>query len=77
MAIKCLLLETKDKRRFFTLVKNKARLQEYCKTFKARMSVVKADIARSEVLDLEMLVPALCDKNHKTDKADFKVLKKL
>lgn len=74
MSIKCLLLETSDKKRFFTLVKNYKQLVEYCKAFKAKMYVVKADIQKTQVLELANLVPALCDKNHKGIKANFTVL---
>lgn len=74
MATKCLMLETRDKKRFFTLVGNSKHLKEYCRAFGAKMFVVKAEIERSKVLDLKKLVPALCDKNHKNEKVDYKVL---
>jgi len=77
MSIKCLLLETKDKKKYFTLVGNSKHLKEYCRTFGAKMMVVKAELEKSNVLDLDKLVPALCDKNHENVKAEFEVLKKL
>ena len=74
MSIKCLLLETSDKKRFFTLTKNYKQLIEYCKTFNAKMFVVKAEISRAQILELAKLVPALCDKNYKCKQIDFTVL---
>lgn len=76
MSTKCLMVETKDKKRFFTLIKNKLHLVEYCKTFGAKMMIVKAELKREQILDLPRLVPALCDKNYKNRKAEFEVLKK-
>jgi hypothetical protein len=72
MPIKCLLLETKDKRRFFTLVKNRKQLAECCRAFGAKMSVVKAEIKRKHILDVQKLVSALCDKNYQNEKVEFK-----
>jgi hypothetical protein len=72
--MKCLLLETSDKKRFFTLVSNHKQLKEYCRAFSAKMFVVKADINKTEVLDLAKLVPALCDKNYKGRRVEFKIL---
>lgn len=74
MSIKCLLLETKDKK-FFTLVKNKKNLREYCRAFGAKTFVVKADINKNQIMDITKLVAALCDKSYKTPKAEYKVLK--
>lgn len=75
MATKCLMIETKDRKRFFTLIRNKIHLKEYCRTFGAKMAVVKAEIEKTHVLDLKGLVPALCDKNYKSKKVRFNVLK--
>jgi len=74
MALKCLMLETRDKKRFFTLLGNFKHLKEYCRAFGAKMFVVKADVERKRILDLKGLVPALCDKNYRSEKADYKVL---
>lgn len=74
--MKCLMIETTDKKRFFTLIGNQKQLREYCKAFGAKMHVVKANVKRSEVLDLPKLVPALCDKNYKNKKVEFQIVKK-
>lgn len=74
MALKCLMLETRDKKRFFTLLGNFKHLKEYCRAFGAKMFVVKAEMERKKVLDLKRLVPALCDKNHKNEKVVYKVI---
>jgi len=77
MSVKCLMIETKEKKRLFTLIKNKGQLAEYCRTFGAKMMVVQADLDRKSILDLGRLVPALCDNNYKPQKTKFTVLKKL
>ena len=59
MASKCLMLETREKKKFFTLLGNFKHLKEYCRAFGAKMFVVKADIERKKILDLKRLVPAL------------------
>lgn len=71
MAIRCLMLETKESKRFFTTMKNKEHLKEYCRTFGAKMVVVKAELKRKDVMDLTKLVPALCDKNYQNSKVKF------
>ena len=55
----CLMLETKDKRRFFTYEKNYDQLVEFSQVFGGNISVVKVDEA--DVLDLAELVPAICN----------------
>lgn len=70
MAIKCLMIE-RDKKRFFTLVKYKKSLAEYCKTFGARMTVVRAEIEKGQILELPRLITALCDKNYKNRPIKF------
>jgi len=74
MSTKCLLIETTDKKRFFTLIKNKKLLKEYCKTFSAKMFVVKANMKKEQILDLSKLVPALCDKNYKDKNIDYEII---
>lgn len=77
MSIRCLLLETSDKKRFFTLVGNKKHLSEYCRTFKAKMFIVKAEIEKSKIMDLSDLVPALCDRSHSGEKAKYEVMEQI
>jgi len=74
MASKCLMLETREKKKFFTLLGNFKHLKEYCRAFGAKMFVVKADIERKKILDLKRLVPALCDKNYKGEKVTYKIV---
>lgn len=70
--MKCLLLETKDKRKFFTHEKNFMQLIEFSKTFNAEISVVKID--KTELLDLKDLVPAICDAHYKKPKINYEVI---
>jgi hypothetical protein len=75
MSVKCLMIETSDKKKFFTLVGNQRQLKEYCLAFNAKMFVVKAEIKKSQVMNIPRLVAALCDKSNEGLKADYKVVK--
>lgn len=75
MSIKCLMLETSEKKRFFTPLGSQKRLKECCEAFGTKMVVVRADLKKSQLLSIEKLVVALCDKNQKSVPADFKVLR--
>ncbi len=66
MRKKCLMIETKDRRRFFTHPNNYEHLIEFGKTFGAELSVVKVE--EPEILDLMSLAPALCDSSFKISK---------
>lgn len=75
MSIKCLMLETSDKKRFFTNVGSRKQLAECCRAFNAKIRLVRAGLKRSDLMTIPKLVVALCDKNSKSSPADFKVLK--
>ncbi len=60
-----LMLLTKDKKKFFTPMKNFQCLIEYAKTFNAQMFQVK--IKEGKVLELKNLVVALCDPEYTCD----------
>jgi hypothetical protein len=62
MPKKCLMLETKDHRKFFTHEKNYPLLVEFGKTFGAEISVVLVE--KPEILDLITLAPAICDSSY-------------
>jgi hypothetical protein len=69
----CLMIKTKDRRKFFTHEKNYIQLLEFSKLFKAEVSVVK--VKEAEVLDLSQLAPAICDANYvQTQPVEYKVL---
>lgn len=70
--MKCLLIETKDNRQFFTYQKNFNQLIEFSKHFKAKISLV--DMTGGDILDLEELAPALCDSRNKKQKAEYKII---
>ena len=70
--MKCLLIETKDKRKFFTHEKNFVQLIEFSKTFNAEISTVKLE--QGKVLELEELAPAICDPGYQKPKAQYKLL---
>jgi hypothetical protein len=67
------MIETKDDRKFLTYQKNYKYLIEYVKTFNAKLYVVNID-KNQQVLDLNKLVPALCDKNYKIKKFNFEIV---
>lgn len=70
--MKCLLLETKDKRKFFTHEKNFLQLIEFSRTFNAEISVVKME--QTELLDLKDLAPAICDAHYKKPKIPYEII---
>jgi len=70
--MQCLLIETKDHRKFFTHEKYLTQLIEFGKTFNAEISLVQ--IENGEVLDLEELAPALCDNQYKKNKSEYKTI---
>lgn len=70
---KCLMITTKDHRKFFTYEKNYIQLLEFSKLFGAEVSIV--NVKEAEVLDLPQLAPAFCDANYTPEKRpDYKVL---
>jgi Holliday junction resolvase len=70
--MKCLLIELRDKRKFFTQKENMVQLVEFCKSFHANMKIVK--MTQGELLDLEKLVPAICDPTVKTSATKYEIL---
>lgn len=76
MSVKCLMIETSEKKKLFTLVGNHKQLEECCRAFNAKMFVVKAEIKKSQVMTIPRLVAALCDKSHDGLKADYKVIER-
>lgn len=69
---KCLMIETRDNRRFFTEEKNYIQLIEFSKTFGAELSIVKAE--DPPVLDLVSLAPALCNISYEITNPSFDVI---
>lgn len=69
----CLLIETKDKRKFLTHQKNLNHLKEFSKVFNVDISPVK--LKTGNVLELEELVSAICDSSY-NDECSFEKMKK-
>lgn len=67
----CLMVKTKDRKSCFTHEKNFPQLIEFSKVFGAEISTVQIP-PDSEVLELEELAAALCEK--KSQKAEYKLL---
>jgi hypothetical protein len=72
MSIKCLMLETSDKKRFFLPIGCRKTLDEYCRAFGAKTQVVQAELKRKQLIGIPALVLALCDKGHRPDRVEFK-----
>jgi hypothetical protein len=71
--MKCLLIETKDKRKFFTHEKNFPQLIEFSKTFNAEISTVK--LTEGPILELEELAPAICNPDYKKNDVKYTIVK--
>lgn len=65
------MINTKDNKRFFTYEKNLPQLAEFSKIFNAEISIVQIQ-NEVDVLELEELIPAFCEK--KSQKAKFKII---
>lgn len=70
--MKCLLIQTKDKRKFFTHEKNFIQLIEFSKAFNAEISTVKLE--KGSILELEELAPAICDPEYKKTNIQYEVV---
>lgn len=68
----CLMIKTKDSRKFFTHKKNFTPLMQFSKLFKAEISIVQTKEA--EILDLKELAPALCDCNFKQPEPEYQII---
>jgi hypothetical protein len=73
--MKCLLIETKDKRKFFTHKKNLEQLNEFAKTFNSNMFIV--ELEKGEVLELEQLAPAVCSPDYKKIESSYKIIEEV
>lgn len=76
MSVRCLLLQTKENK-FFTFLKNKKQLKQYCDVFKAKMFVVKANIKKSQILEVSKLASLICNQNLEKEKIKFEIIEKL
>ena len=63
--MRCVLLQTKDNRKFFTYTKYHDLLIEYAKMFDAVL--MKVNIQKTELMELDELAAALCVSEHLTN----------
>ena len=68
----CLMIETADRRKFFTHEKNFPMLIDFAKTFNAEISVVKLE--EGQVLELAELAPALCDAGYRRPRSSYQII---
>lgn len=66
------MIETRDRRRFFTHEKNINQLIEFSKFFKARISIV--EMKGGDLMSLDRLAPALCDTRERSARAECEVI---
>ena len=59
----CLMIRTKDRRKFFTPEDNYDELVEFSRVFNAEVSLVP--VQEGEVLDIDSLVPAICNASYR------------
>jgi len=71
--MKCIMIQTKDNKKFFTHSKNYKYILEYAKAFDAKIYSVKVN-KDQKILELSKLVTALCDKNYKIKNLDFEII---
>jgi hypothetical protein len=60
---RCLMILTKDRRRFFTPEASYKHIVEFAKVFNAEVSLVT--VQEGEVLDLPNLIPAICNASYR------------
>lgn len=70
---KCLMIETPDKKKFFTAQKNYNKLLEFANSFNCEISTVQLE--EGEILDLIPLANAISSKE-KSERAKYEILEK-
>jgi len=75
----CILVRTKDKRKFLTEEENIPMLKEFSETFKAEVLLVKLLEENSKVktLPLAKLAPAFCDSNYDQTPPNHEVIRRV
>jgi len=71
----CIMIKTQDNKTFFTYKTNIKKIIEYVKNFDFELYLTKA--FNVNVLDLDDLVKALCNKNEDHSKTEHKIIKRL
>lgn len=69
----CLMIQTNDRKKFFTHEKNLPQLIEFSKAFNAQISIVQISDEK-DILELEELAPALCEKKPQ-NKTEYEIIK--
>lgn len=69
----CLLIETNDKKRFFTHIKNLEKIKNFVKF--SNYKTYKAEANKKFILSLEELVVEICNQNYKeNEENNYKIL---
>ena len=73
--MKCILIETNDKRQFFTHKKNLIQLNDFLKTFNSKAFIV--ELEKGEILELDQLASALCSVGNKKIENTYKIIEQI
>lgn len=71
----CLLVKTKDNRKFLTDKSNLSHLEEFANTFRPEILLVKTQ-DQAEILEIKELAPAFCDSTYDSN-PNYQVISKL
>ena len=70
----CVLITTKDNKKFLVHKKHYKKLSKFIKTFNAECRLIKS---KNKILELNELVPAICDKDYNQNIEELKFIKNL
>lgn len=70
--MKCILIETKDKRKFLTYEKNLDQIQLFAQIFEA--NIKKVNSKEGKILDLKELASALCEVPNKKEEKNYNLI---
>jgi hypothetical protein len=71
--MKCILIQTKDNRKFFTSVKNYNQLVEFAKVFDALL--LKVQTEKIDLMSLDDLAKAFCDSQINMNNISYTISK--
>jgi hypothetical protein len=72
--MQCLMIETKDNRKFFTYEENLESLSEFSKVFNTTISIVEIKTSNC-ILTLKELASVICEANYQKPSTQYEVIK--
>jgi len=70
--MKCILLETKDKRKFFTYEKNLDSIQSFIQIFE--VDVKKVKLKKGKILEIKDLIDCICNISNKKEELEYEII---